>query len=75
MSFEDVGKGIPKFIIKNLGQPFFTTSPEGTGLGLYHAINLCRFIGGDLQIKEGLPIGTLVEFHLPLFKNNTGMIS
>ena len=75
MSFEDMGKGVPKFIIKNLGQPFFTTSPEGTGLGLYHAINLCRFIGGDLQIKEGFPIGTLVEFHLPLFKNNSGMNS
>lgn len=34
LAVHDTGKGIPSDIIDKLGTPFFTTKPNGTGLGL-----------------------------------------
>ena len=34
LSIEDQGKGIKPELIEKIGTPFFTTKPEGTGLGL-----------------------------------------
>ena len=38
----DRGPGIPEGVTSRLFRPFFTTSPHGTGLGLYIARELCR---------------------------------
>ncbi len=38
----DRGPGIPQGVASRLFRPFFTTSPHGTGLGLYIARELCR---------------------------------
>jgi len=38
----DRGPGIPESVAARLFRPFFTTSPHGTGLGLYIARELCR---------------------------------
>jgi len=38
----DRGPGIPEPVATRLFRPFFTTSPHGTGLGLYIARELCR---------------------------------
>ncbi|CAA9304747.1 MAG: Two-component sensor PilS [uncultured Lysobacter sp.] len=38
----DRGPGIPDTVASRLFRPFFTTSPHGTGLGLYIARELCR---------------------------------
>ncbi|MFC0679873.1 PAS domain-containing sensor histidine kinase [Lysobacter korlensis] len=38
----DRGPGIPDAVAVRLFRPFFTTSPHGTGLGLYIARELCR---------------------------------
>ena len=37
----DRGPGIPETVASQLFRPFFTTSPHGTGLGLYIARELC----------------------------------
>jgi two-component system sensor histidine kinase PilS (NtrC family) len=38
----DRGPGVPEGVASRLFRPFFTTSPHGTGLGLYIARELCR---------------------------------
>ena len=38
----DRGPGIPQGVLAQLFRPFFTTSSEGTGLGLYIARELCH---------------------------------
>ena len=38
----DRGPGVPEGVTGRLFRPFFTTSPHGTGLGLYIARELCR---------------------------------
>lgn len=42
LDIEDIGPGVPEDQIKNLFEPFYTTSSTGTGLGLYIAKELCE---------------------------------
>jgi len=64
-SVADVGTGIPEEIQKQLFTPFFTTKPEGMGLGL----SLCRTVveqhGGSLGFQPNSPRGTIFRFTLP----------
>jgi CheY-like chemotaxis protein len=48
----DDGVGIPSVVREQLFQPYTTTKPDGTGLGLYVARRLARLHHGDLQLCE-----------------------
>lgn len=61
----DHGRGISDEDAERLFTPFFTTKPEGMGLGL----NLCRTVveqhGGGLRFEAHAPRGTVFRFTLP----------
>ncbi len=65
-SVADVGPGIAPEVEARLFTPFFTTKPEGMGLGL----SLCRTVveqhGGQLVFEPHPPHGTIFRFTLPL---------
>ncbi len=67
LAFEvaDAGPGISPEVAQQLYTPFFTTKPEGMGLGL----SLCRTVieqhGGFLGFEDSLPRGTIFTFTLP----------
>ena len=67
---KDEGDGIPEDIVDKLGQPFFTTKPKGTGLGLMVTHRIVETRGGKLQIMSEVGKGTLVEISLPQKKAN-----
>jgi two-component system sensor histidine kinase DctS len=62
----DHGQGIPEEVARQLFTPFFTTKPEGMGLGL----SLCRTVieqhGGFLGYEAVQPQGTIFTFTLPV---------
>ena len=64
-SVADQGAGIDESTASQLFTPFFTTKPEGMGLGL----SLCRTVveqhGGFLTFEPNLPRGTVFKFTLP----------
>ena len=49
LSVQDDGPGISAEYQGKLFEPFFTTAPEGTGLGLYIAKELCEANGARLE--------------------------
>ena len=61
----DHGQGLTAEVSARLFTPFFTTKPEGMGLGL----SLCRTVieqhGGTLDYAQGSPRGTIFRFTLP----------
>lgn len=65
-SVADQGPGISDKVAAQLFTPFFTTKPEGMGLGL----SLCRTIieqhGSALSYASHAPQGTVFRFELPL---------
>lgn len=64
-SVTDCGPGIPPDVAQHLFTPFYTTKPEGMGLGL----SLCRTVveqhGGHLDFAPNAPRGTVARFTLP----------
>lgn len=54
----DRGPGIPERVALQLFRPFFTTSPHGTGLGLYIARELCRANQANLEYVPTPGIGS-----------------
>lgn len=65
VSFSDEGSGIPEELASRVGQPFFTTKENGTGLGLMICRNIMESHGGKLSIFGKTGGGTSVEIELP----------
>jgi two-component system sensor histidine kinase DctS len=63
-SVTDHGEGLSDAVQARLFTPFFTTKPEGMGLGL----SLCRTVieqhGGSLLFEPAQPRGTVFRFAL-----------
>lgn len=52
LAIKDDGPGISEEVIHHLFEPFITTEPSGTGLGLYIARELCEANGGRIQYQQ-----------------------
>jgi two-component system sensor histidine kinase RegB len=65
---EDQGTGIPAANLERLGEPFFTTKPTGTGMGLgvFLARAVAERLGGSLRVDSKLGRGTVAVLTLPL---------
>ncbi len=61
----DTGIGIPQQQLSQLFQPFFSTSPGGTGLGLVITKKIIEDHNGEIRIESVEGIGTTVFISLP----------
>jgi signal transduction histidine kinase len=61
---QDDGPGVPEGDPETIFQPFFTTRPEGTGLGLTTSREAARELGGDLCLEPSTE-GARFVFSLP----------
>jgi signal transduction histidine kinase len=66
LSIWDRGKGIAPDAIERIFEPFYSTTPEGTGLGLPIARRIARAHGGELEIESTPGEGTTARVSLPL---------
>ncbi len=65
LSLADTGTGIDKEDLPRIFDPFFSTKPGGTGLGLSVAYNLVRHNGGELTVRSRRGKGTVFTVTLP----------
>lgn len=82
VSITDTGVGIPEDEIPNLGRKFYRVKqyigeddetpvvrPGGTGLGLYVAYSLVKLMGGKVEVKSTLGVGSTFSFTMPKYTN------
>lgn len=74
IAFMDNGVGISAENIARLSEPFFTTKPNGTGLGLLIARRIMREHGGELQIDSKEGAGTTIRLLLPLTEKRVRLL-
>ena len=63
---EDTGHGMSEETLSRIFDLFFTTKPQGTGLGMALARSVIDLHGGDLTVHSALGKGTRVTIRLPL---------
>jgi PAS domain S-box-containing protein len=68
VTVSDQGVGIPQEQLAKLGQAFFTTKENGTGLGLMVSFNIIEQHGGRLSIESEEGAGTTVDIRLPVIE-------
>jgi signal transduction histidine kinase len=66
MLFEDTGPGVPPALRKRIFEPFVTTRPEGTGLGLAFVDRVVTEIGGSVTVDDAPGGGASFQITLPL---------
>ena len=62
----DTGCGIPQDDLDKVLDPYFTTKPEGTGLGLALAYKIIDEHNGSIQFDSIQGKGTSVSITLPV---------
>ncbi len=70
----DQGEGMSPEILSRAGEPFFTTKPEGKGmgLGLFLARSVAERLNGSLKIESQPGRGTVVRLEFPAAEGHTG---
>jgi signal transduction histidine kinase len=66
ITISDTGKGMDREQMENIFQPFFTTKPKGTGLGLPITKRLIEQHGGSLRVESAVGKGTTFTITLPV---------
>ncbi len=65
LAVEDDGRGIDASDHHRVFQPYFTTKPQGTGLGLFVSRKIVEEQGGELSFASSPDIGTTFTVRLP----------
>jgi signal transduction histidine kinase len=68
IAIRDTGPGIAPDVGKRLFEQFFTTKPQGTGLGLYISRQIIEEHGGTLRWESAPGAGTTFTASLPIKK-------
>ena len=69
--FVDTGKGIPHNMFPNIFNPFFTTKPDGMGMGLTIAHKIIESLKGKITLESKEGEGTTVTVFVPIEVNKT----
>jgi PAS domain S-box-containing protein len=65
VTFKDDGVGIPRDELPHLFDPFYTTKPDGLGLGLFITHNIVEEHGGYIEVESQEREGTQFTVWLP----------
>jgi PAS domain S-box-containing protein len=66
VEISDTGCGMDAETLNRIFQPFFTTKPQGNGLGLAAVQGILRRHNGDLRVRSTKGVGTTFTILLPI---------
>jgi two-component system, sporulation sensor kinase E len=74
VSFADTGSGMSAGNLSRVFEPYFTTKPSGTGLGLLIVRRIVREHGGELSIESNEGEGLTLTIRLPYIERRIRML-
>ena len=74
VKISDTGNGIPEEIMDKIFEPYFTTKPFGTGLGLTIVFKIVKEHFGDISVESRMGEGTTVALAFPVPQKETILI-
>ena len=70
VEIRDSGMGIPQEHLERIFEPFFSTKPKGTGLGLAVNYGIIQKHGGQIKVSSQPGRGTTMRIRLPFGQAN-----
>ena len=61
----DTGQGMTEEVLAHIYEPFFTTKPKGTGLGLPTVYKIIEAHHGEIKVNSTYGKGTCFEIYIP----------
>lgn len=71
VNVKDEGTGIPEEKLQHIFEPFYTTKPEGTGLGLPIVQQIMLQHGGRIDAKRNANLGMTFSLYFPCVERDT----
>lgn len=65
LEIKDKGRGIEEKNLPHIFEPFYTTKPRGSGLGLAVVKKLCEALNIEISLHSTPKVGTLVRLKFP----------
>lgn len=69
----DTGSGIPESEFNAVSKPFYSTKPQGSGLGLFFCQQAIEKHGGSLSVRSQVGTGTTFSLRLPISRGREEM--
>ena len=69
LDISDSGEGIDRDIMEKIFDPYFTTKPSGSGLGLATVFSIVRRHGGMITVESEPGEGALFSIYLPAYRH------
>jgi signal transduction histidine kinase len=66
ITVRDSGPGLDTQVVNRLFEAFYTTKPQGLGIGLTISRSIIEAHGGKLWAKSNMPPGAIFQFTLPI---------
>jgi PAS domain S-box-containing protein len=70
IAIRDQGTGIPPDCLKRIFDPYFTTKPKGTGLGLATTYSIIKNHNGLIQVDSQVHFGATFTIYLPALRDH-----
>lgn len=67
VTIEDNGVGMNDYVLSKISEPFYTTKPNGTGLGVLLSNEIIGAHNGSIDYESEEGVGTIVVITLPLY--------
>ena len=74
VTVSDRGTGIPPEALPRIFDPYFTTKPAGSGLGLATAYSIVKAHGGSLDVRSEPGVGTTLTIQIPASRRRTDAV-
>ena len=71
LTITDDGSGVDHNTLAQLFEPYFTTKPEGIGLGLSTALGIVRAHNGAIQVQAGRTNGAAFKLFIPISRKES----
>jgi PAS domain S-box-containing protein len=65
ITVQDEGIGIPEEYMKKIFDPYFTTKPKGSGLGLATSYSIVKNHDGLITVESKVGVGSIFSIYLP----------
>jgi PAS domain S-box-containing protein len=65
ITVRDEGIGIPEEYLKKIFDPYFTTKPKGSGLGLATSYSIVKNHDGLITVESKVGVGSIFSIYLP----------